>query len=182
MAAPDLHIATPADACGAATAQLGDLLDRARAQLRRRTPRQAYEAMSEGAILVDTRPEFQRRAEGEIPGAVVIERNHLEWRCSPTSPARIPEAVDHDVIFIVLCDEGYSSSLAAASLQDLGLLNATDVIGGFQAWRAARLPIERPVWPTPPRLATSEFRSLGSVAAHHTDAPGESRPAKLRAS
>ena len=73
-----------------------------------------------GALLVDTRPEWQRRAEGEIPGALLIERNHLEWRLDPTSDARIPEAVDHDVEVIVMCSEGYSSSLAAASLQDLG--------------------------------------------------------------
>jgi rhodanese-related sulfurtransferase len=115
----------------------------ARAGLRRLEPAEAADAVRAGARLVDTRPEFQRRADGEIPGAIVIERNHLEWRLDPTSAGRIPEACDHDIVWIVLCDEGYSSSLAAASLQRLGLRNATDVIGGFQAWKAAGLPITR---------------------------------------
>ena len=91
--------------------------------------------------------QFQRQADGEIPGAIVIERNHLEWRLDPTSTGRIPEATDPDIVWIVLCDEGYSSSLAAASLQRLGLHNATDVIGGFQAWKAAGLPITTPLAP-----------------------------------
>ena len=119
------------------------LLAQARAGLRRLEPHQALDAMRRRAILIDTRPEFQRRADGEIPGAVVIERNHLEWRLDPTSAARIPQAVDHDVEWIVICDEGYSSSLAAASLRSLGLHRATDVIGGFRAWRAAGLPVTR---------------------------------------
>ena len=75
------------------------------------------------------------------PGALLIERNHLEWRLDPASDARIPQATDHDVTWIVLCSEGYSSSLAAASLQDLGLRNATDLDGGFRAWKAAGLPV-----------------------------------------
>ena len=83
----------------------------------------------------------------------MIERNHLEWRCDPSSPARVAEAADHQVAWIVCCDEGYSSSLAAASLQALGLSKATDVMGGFQAWRAAGLPVTRPAKPTRPRLA-----------------------------
>ena len=94
-----------------------------------------------GALLVDTRPQWQRDDEGALPGALVIERNHLEWRLDPTSDARIPEATDHDVTWIVVCSEGYSSSLAAASLQDLGLRNATDLDGGFRAWKAAGLPV-----------------------------------------
>ncbi|MFI0421013.1 rhodanese-like domain-containing protein [Spongiactinospora sp. 9N601] len=117
------------------------VLAAARSRLRRLHPAQAAEAVAGGARLVDTRPEFQRQADGEIPGAVIIERNHLEWRLDPTSDAKIPEAVDHDVAWIVVCDEGYSSSLAAASLQALGLHNATDVIGGFQAWKLAGLPV-----------------------------------------
>ncbi len=104
------------------------------------TPAEAEAAVARGALLVDTRPLQQRRSEGAIPGALLIERNHLEWRLDPTSDARIPEAVDHDVEIIVVCSEGYSSSLAAASLQDLGLHRATDLEGGFQAWRAAGLP------------------------------------------
>jgi rhodanese-related sulfurtransferase len=84
-------------------------------------------------VLVDIRPAAQRAEEGEFDGALVIERNVLEWRLDPTSDARIPEAIDHDVAWIVLCSQGYTSSLAAASLQQLGLYRATDVVGGFEA-------------------------------------------------
>jgi rhodanese-related sulfurtransferase len=119
-----------------------DLLARARARLHRLEPLDAAAAVERGALLVDTRPEWQRREEGEIPGALLIERNHIEWRLDPASDARIPEAVDHDVEVIVVCSEGYASSLAAASLQDLGLRRATDLIGGFRAWREAGLPTQ----------------------------------------
>jgi rhodanese-related sulfurtransferase len=132
---------------------LDDFLAAARAEYTRLEPREAWDAMQRGALLVDTRPEFQRRADGEIPGAIIIERNHLEWRLHPSSSAHIPEAVNESVQWIVLCDEGYSSSLAAATLQRLGLLRATDVVGGFQAWREAKLPITPPGVVTPPRLA-----------------------------
>jgi rhodanese-related sulfurtransferase len=118
-----------------------ELLAAARARLDRPDPQRAAELVAAGAILVDTRPGWQRAEEGELPGALVIERNHLEWRLDPTSTARIPEAVDHDVTWIVVCSEGYSSSLAAASLQDLGLRNATDLAGGYRAWKASRLPV-----------------------------------------
>ncbi len=121
-----------------------ELLARARSRLTRLHPAQAHQAVQAGAILVDTRPQQQRDRDGEIPGAVVIERNHLEWRLDPTSASRIPRATSHDITWIVCCNEGYSSSLAAASLQDLGLRHATDVIDGFQAWRAAGLPITTP--------------------------------------
>ena len=127
-------------------------LNEARARLRRLTPEQAWSAVQGGAVLVDIRPEFQRLAGGEIPGAIIVERVHLEWRCDPSSEARIPEAVDHAVRWIVICDEGYSSSLAAASLQAIGLGRATDVIDGFRGWRAAGLPIVRPDRPSLPRL------------------------------
>ena len=128
------------------------LLAQARSGLARLSPAAAYQAMRSGAILIDTRPEWQRRMAGEIPGAIVIERNHLEWRCDPGSAARLPEAGHHHVAWIICCDEGYSSSLAAASLQALGLHNATDLIGGFQAWRAAGLPVTRPAQPARPWL------------------------------
>jgi rhodanese-related sulfurtransferase len=131
---------------------IDDLLREARTSLRRVEPREAAAAMGSGALLIDTRPEFQRRADGDIPGAVVIERVHLEWRLDPTSDARIPEATDHDAVVIVICDEGYSSSLAAASLRLLGLRHATDVVGGFRAWVAAGLPVVRPHTPIEPRL------------------------------
>lgn len=120
-----------------------EMLANARARLDRVDPHRAAELVADGALLIDIRPDWQRRAEGAIPGAVLIERNHLEWRLDPTSDARIPEAVDHDVAVVIFCSEGYTSSLAAASLQDLGLHRATDLIGGFHAWRAARLPTSR---------------------------------------
>ena len=116
---------------------VNDLLAAARARLDRPDPRRAAELVGEGAFLVDTRPAWQRAEEGELPGALVIERNHIEWRLDPASDARIPEAVDHDVTWIVVCSEGYSASLAAASLKDLGLHNATDLDGGYRAWKAA---------------------------------------------
>jgi rhodanese-related sulfurtransferase len=121
--------------------KVDEMLETARARLDRVGPERAAELAARGARLVDTRPQWQRDAEGTLPGALVIERNHLEWRLDPTSDARIPEATDHDVTWIVVCSEGYSSSLAAASLQDLGLHNATDLDGGFRAWKAAGLPV-----------------------------------------
>ena len=117
------------------------MLANARARLKRLEAAEAAEAVADGALLVDIRPQWQRATEGAIPGALLIERNHLEWRLDPTSYARIPEAVDHDVAVVVVCSEGYTSSLAAASLQELGLHRATDLIGGFQSWRKARLPV-----------------------------------------
>jgi rhodanese-related sulfurtransferase len=121
---------------------IDELLAAARARLDRVDPQRAAALAAEGAHLVDTRPQWQRDQEGAIPGALAIERNHIEWRLDPTSSARIPEAVDHDVAWVLFCSEGYSSSLAAASLQDLGLHRATDVDGGFQAWKRAGLPTE----------------------------------------
>ncbi|MCE0767201.1 sulfurtransferase [Pseudonocardia kujensis] len=119
---------------------IADVLAEARARLHRVGPQEAATLLERGARLVDTRPQWQRDEEGSFADALVIERNHLEWRLDPASDARIPEAVDHDVTWIVACSEGYSSSLAAASLQDLGLHNATDLDGGFRAWKAAGLP------------------------------------------
>ena len=120
-----------------------ELLTEARAVLTRVDAPTAAAEQGAGALLVDTRPSAQRRAEGDVPGALVIERNVLEWRLDPTSSARIPQARDHDVRIIVVCSEGYSSSLAAASLQRLGLHRATDLAGGVQAWAAAGLPLVR---------------------------------------
>jgi rhodanese-related sulfurtransferase len=121
---------------------IDELLAAARARLDRVTPHEALDAQALGALLVDVRPVEKRRAEGRIPGALVVDRNVLEWRLDPASPNRVPEAVDHDVHVIVVCSEGYQSSLAAATLQDLGLHRATDLAGGAQAWLAAGLPIE----------------------------------------
>lgn len=135
------------------TTTLDQFLAAARDGLDRVTPAAAFAAMQRGALLIDTRPEFQRRRDGEVPGAIVIERNHLEWRLHPDSPARIPEAVHSGMQWIILCDEGFSSSLAAATLQALGLSRATDVDGGFQAWRAAGLPVGPRGVVSVPRLA-----------------------------
>ncbi len=118
------------------------LLSRARANVRRVTPEAAARAAARGALLVDIRPVFDRATNGDIPGALVIERNVLEWRLDPSSPHHIAELNDDSQTVIIVCNEGYASSLAAATLQQLGLRNATDVIGGFAAWKAADLPVE----------------------------------------
>ena len=112
------------------------LLSAARARLHRVTPEEALHAVEHGAVVVDIRPAAQRAEHGDLPGALVIERNVLEWRFDPTSEAALPLA-DDDLRVIVLCQEGYTSSLAAAALQDVGVHAATDVIGGHAAWVAA---------------------------------------------
>jgi rhodanese-related sulfurtransferase len=106
------------------------------------TPEAAAELRSSGALLVDTRPVAQRTEFGQIPGAVVIERNVLEWRLDPTSEHRHPAAIDHRGPIVVFCQEGYSSSLAVASLTALGVTDVHDLGGGFSAWAAAGLPVE----------------------------------------
>ncbi len=117
------------------------VLARARRRLDRLTPEAAADAFFDGALLVDIRPRDQRLWEGGIPGALIVERNVLEWRLDPVSDARLPEADSYDRQVILFCSEGYATSLAAVSLQDLGLWRATDLIGGFQAWAAAGLPV-----------------------------------------
>ena len=99
------------------------------------SPSDLDEAIANGALVVDTRSSAQRDRDGELPGAVVMERNVLEWRLDPTSPHRIAEMDRPDRRVIVVCNEGYASSLAAAGLLDLGLTDVTDLAGGFQAWR-----------------------------------------------
>jgi rhodanese-related sulfurtransferase len=123
---------------------IDETLASARRRLDRLTPGQAFTELCAGAALIDIRPAAQRAEHGEIPGSVVIERNHLEWRLDPEGAARLPWAAGYDLRPIVICNEGYTSSLAAAALQDLGLARATDVIGGYQAWRAAGLRTARP--------------------------------------
>ena len=117
-----------------------DLLAVARTRIARVTPHEAVDRIAAGALLVDIRPAAQRRQEGEVPGALVVERNVLEWRFDPSSDARLPEATGYDLEVIVLCSEGYTSSLAADALRSLGLWRSADVIGGFRAWAAAGLP------------------------------------------
>ena len=120
---------------------IDDLLVEARARLVRLEPEEGYRAQQAGAVLVDIRPEANRVAEGGLPGAVVVERTVLEWRLDPACEARLPLA-SYDLHVVVVCNEGYSSSLAAATLQDLGIHRATDLAGGFRAWKAAGLPVE----------------------------------------
>jgi len=129
----------PAEARRPARTSIDTLLDRSRSRLQRVSPAEASRASAAGAVLVDIRPALQRATHGELPGALVIERNVLEWRLDPASEARLPIAA-YDLEVIVLCQEGYASSLAAATLQELGLHRATDVIGGFRAWTEEGLP------------------------------------------
>ena len=123
------------------TKTAAQLLDEARTRLRRLSPAETADALGAGALVVDIRPAEQREQEGAMPGALVIERNVLEWRLDPASPDRIPEITDHEQVVVVVCSEGYTSSLAAATLQDMGFGNATDLAGGFRAWKAAGLPV-----------------------------------------
>ncbi|WP_256105037.1 rhodanese-like domain-containing protein [Streptomyces sp. ODS05-4] len=128
-----------------------ELLERVRDGLDRVTAQEAFAAAEAGdALLVDIRYAALRDRDGLIPGALVVERNELEWRLDPQGSHRVPEAVSHDLKVVVVCNEGYASSLAAASLHQLGLHRATDLIGGFQAWSAAGLPVTAPLTPAPP--------------------------------
>jgi rhodanese-related sulfurtransferase len=122
---------------------IDELLAEARRDLARLDPAAAHRAMRRGALLVDTRPVEQRRRDGEIPGALVVDRNVLEWRLDPTCPHRLAQIAGPNKRVVLLCNQGYSSSLAAATLRRLGLRRATDVIGGFEAWAAAGLPVHR---------------------------------------
>lgn len=121
------------------TSAIEDLLDKVRAGLPPRPgPAELDAVWAGGGLVVDTRPQSLRDRDGELPGALVVERNVLEWRLDPSSPWRLPEVRDHDQQVVVVCDEGYASSLAAASLQSLGLRRATDLDGGYQSWRRFR--------------------------------------------
>ncbi len=119
------------------------VLAASRAGVRRMTPADVVEARARGALVVDTRTEAQRGRQGELPGAVVIDRTVLEWRLDPASDDRIPEATGYDLEVVVVCRQGYSSSLAAASLRAVGLHRATDLEGGVEAWIAAGLTMSR---------------------------------------
>ncbi|MFC8366676.1 rhodanese-like domain-containing protein [Streptomyces sp. NPDC057239] len=121
---------------------IDELLERVRAGYERVEPQAAYEATRTGeALLVDIRYAALRDRDGLVPGALVVERNELEWRLDPRGSHRLPEATSHDLRIVVICNEGYASSLAAESLHRLGLHRATDLVGGFQAWREAGLPV-----------------------------------------
>ncbi|MER6652111.1 rhodanese-like domain-containing protein [Streptomyces sp. NPDC000971] len=120
---------------------IDELLEQVRAAYERVGPEEAATAAAEGALLVDIRYAALREKDGLIPGALVVERNELEWRLDPQGSHRAPQATSHDLRVVVICNEGYASSLAVASLHQLGLHRATDLTGGFQAWRAAGLPV-----------------------------------------
>ena len=127
---------------GGSPTSVDELLAAARKALSRLVPAAALDAQRQGAILIDIRSETQRARDGELPGAAVVPRNVLEWRLDPASPFCDPELARRDRQVIVICDEGYQSSLAAATLRRFGL-DATDVVGGVQAWLAAGLPVTR---------------------------------------
>jgi len=123
---------------------IDDLLARARTRLERFDPAGALHAMHAGATLIDIRAESQIARDGTVPGALLIGRNVLEWRLDPASAHRHPDSPALEDRVIVMCDGGYASSLAAVTLQELGFAHATDLDGGFQAWRAAGLPVLPP--------------------------------------
>ena len=120
-----------------------EMLAQARARYVRRSPEESFADQRRGALLVDIRPQVNRDLEGQIPGALVVDRNVLEWRFDPQCEARLPVAA-YDLEVVLFCNEGYTSSLAAATLLDLGIGRATDMDGGFRAWQAAGLPIVEP--------------------------------------
>jgi rhodanese-related sulfurtransferase len=133
-------VSAPAPARPRGARTIDDLLAEARSRIVRVSPHEAAARIADGALLVDIRPAAQRLREGEVPGSLFVERNVLEWRFDPASDARLPQATGYGVDVIVLCSEGYTSSLAADALRSLGLHRATDVVGGFLAWSAAGLP------------------------------------------
>ncbi|WP_442933615.1 rhodanese-like domain-containing protein [Micromonospora sp. CPCC 206060] len=145
---------------------IDEILAEARRALHRLDPERAHVAHRTGAVLVDIRPAAQRAAYGTIPGALIVERNVLEWRFDPRSAARLPLAGRYDLPVVIFCQEGYTSSLAAAALQQIGLYRATDLIGGFAAWTLAGLPVLGPsgVYATrpdlPSHLSEPERRSI----------------------
>jgi len=140
------------------------LLSEARRKLTRLTPQEVDHALAKGAMLIDIRSETQRARDGTVPDARFIPRNVLEWRLDPSSRWRDPELARANALVILMCDEGYQSSLAAATLQELGLSRATDLVGGFQAWRAAGLPVQPP-------LHSPESSSTESPRERETGSP-----------
>jgi rhodanese-related sulfurtransferase len=137
------------------------LLGEARTRLQRLDPARAQSAMAAGALLIDIRSDAERHSDGVVAEALVIERNVLEWRCDPACAWRDPR-IDPARLLIVMCNEGYQSSLAAATLRDLGLDGATDLIGGFRAWRDAGLPVQ-------PRTEETLMRAIECPCGHHLE-------------
>jgi deazaflavin-dependent oxidoreductase (nitroreductase family) len=145
-------------------------LESTRSRLVRVDAARAAEEQAAGALLVDIRPADQRAAQGDIPGATVIDRNVLEWRLDPDSPWRIAGVPDHDVRIILICAQGFQSSLAAANLQEMGLMKATDVIGGFESWVAASLPVAPPGQGMPAPAASLSVLEMSTNAEAVADA------------
>jgi rhodanese-related sulfurtransferase len=137
-----------------------DVLEQARAGYKRAEAHEAARLNAAGALLVDIRPAAQRAEFGEIPDALIIERNVLEWRLDPTSPFRHPAVTGPAQVIVIFCQAGYASSLAAVSLHQLGLSNATDLVGGFEAWEQSGLPV------------TGDQHQAGAEPAPPPDAPG----------
>ena len=166
-------------------------LEQARARIARWHPWEALDPLASGAILVDIRPREQRELHGELPVGIVVERNVLEWRLDPTSPWRITRADGYDRIVIIVCQEGYASSLAAASLRDLGYRTVGDVVGGVEAWKTAGLPVrsarqetnavdDSGAWPS--RGSALSPSSAFSSGMHRWRGPMRSRPPSPRIS
>jgi rhodanese-related sulfurtransferase len=147
---------------------IDDLLATCRRDLDRVTARDLAAEAAGGALVVDTRPIEQRLRDGELPGAVVVDRNVLEWRLDPTSPYRMPEATSAELRVIVVCDEGYSSSLVAHTLRSLGLYRATDLIGGYQAW------LREIAGQTGPQSWSGEVAGIGQDVPDDCDPAGPS--------
>src|SRR5215469_3223553 len=164
---------------------IDELLAHARATLPDRpSPAEALHAQAGGALLIDIRDDEQRREDGLIPGAIVLPRNSLEWRCDPASEWRHPAITRRDLYIILICNQGYQSTLAAATLQQLGLIHATDLDGGFTAWAAAGLPVIAPTaghhppgdrHPEGRLLRGYAFRSGGAWRGAAAGHPGRSR-------
>ena len=170
MTAPALPVTAPVRFTSV-DAMLAD----ARSRLVRRTPAQAAADVAAGALIVDIRPAWQRAVSGEVPGSLVVERNHLEWRLHPASPARLAQAVDSQR-WLVICHEGYTSSLAADALRSLGV-PATDIDGGFVAWRAAGLPTTQTVTAADTAVPV---HCAGRAGVHQTAVPTAHKPAAGR--
>lgn len=150
---------------------IDDLLEKVRTDLDRVRPCDFESEIAAGAVVVDIRPFEQRLRSGHLQGAIVVDRNVLEWRLDHTSPNRLPEATGPDVRYIVVCDEGYSSSLAAASLRQLGLHRATDLIGGYHAWAAWQAAVEA----RREEVAAARPRSRNRFW-HHSETPDGGSP------
>jgi rhodanese-related sulfurtransferase len=168
---PGLDEVAQSAATGPRYPGVDELLATARAGLVRLQPAEAAAELAAGARLVDIRPAWQRAVEGEIAGALIIERNHLEWRLHPESTSRV-SAAQPGQRWIVACSQGYTSSLAAATLRSLGI-DATDLVGGVEGWRADGLPVQTGTTRVGRVVGEQPSADLGDLAGPHVeDEPG----------